>query len=181
MDAVEHALREILLQIGENPDREGLRGTPDRIKRSWETLYGGYIMRPEDFMTVFEDDSCEQMVVLKNIEMYSTCEHHMISFVGRAHLGYIPNGRVIGVSILARILEMYSRRLQIQERIGEQVTSCIMEYLQPLGAACIIEAQHLCMQARGVQKQNSVMTTSSLKGEFLKADVKAEFIQLIKL
>lgn len=177
----EDAVVRLLQYIGEDPNREGLRKTPARVVRSYDELFGGYKQKVEDLMTVFEDGACQEMVVLKSVEMSSACEHHMLPFRGVAHVGYIPNKRVIGVSKLARLVDMFSRRLQIQERIGQQVTSALDEYLQPLGSACVIEAQHLCMACRGVMKQNSVMVTSSLTGEFLnKIEVRQEFMSLIK-
>jgi len=170
----------IIEHIGENPLREGLVGTPKRILKSFETLYSGYSQDPANLLTTFVDGACDQMVVLRDIEFFSTCEHHMLPFFGRAHIGYIPEGRVIGVSKLARLLEVFSRRLQIQERIGDQVTGALMEHLQPQGCGCILEAKHLCMTCRGVGKQNSVMITSSMKGTFLQQDVKQEFLGFIK-
>ena len=171
----------LLQYIGEDPKREGLRETPKRVIRSYETLLGGYRQDPKDVMKVFEDGACDEMVLLKNCEFSSTCEHHMLPFVGKAHIAYIPNGKVIGVSKLARILEIYARRLQIQERIGQQVTQCLMDHLQPKGAACILEAKHLCMTCRGVQKQDSIMVTSSLRGVFLDdARTRAEFLAMVK-
>jgi len=170
-----------LLYIGENPKREGLLKTPERVVKSWKELYAGYDKDPKDIMTTFKDGACDEMVVLKDIEMYSMCEHHLLPFFGKVHIAYIPDGKVIGVSKLARLLEIFARRAQIQERIGEQVTGALMEYLQPKGAACIIEATHLCMMARGIQKQNSTMVTSSLKGVFLdKLDVRNELMRLIR-
>jgi GTP cyclohydrolase I len=160
-------IRRLLEYIGENPDREGLKETPNRVIRSYDTLYGGYKQKPKDVMKVFEEGACDEMVLLKNIHFSSTCEHHMLPFTGRASIAYIPDGKVIGVSKLARILEIYARRLQIQERIGSQVTDCLMKYLKPKGAACVLEATHGCMVCRGVQKQDSVMVTSSLTGIFL--------------
>lgn len=175
-------IRRILQYIGEDQSREGLIKTPDRVVRSFEKLYGGYKQRVEDVMTaVFEDGACDEMVIARDIEVYSTCEHHMLPFFGRAHIGYVPNGKVLGVSKLARLLEVFSRRLQIQERLGKQVTSALMEHLQPKGAACVIEAQHLCMLARGVEKQNSVMVTSSLEGVFRNQPAtRAEFFSVIQ-
>lgn len=171
----------LLQYIGEDPEREGLKETPQRVIRSYETLFGGYKQKPEDVIKVFEDGACDEMVLLKGIEFSSCCEHHMLPFVGKAHIAYIPDKRVIGVSKLARILDIYARRLQIQERIGQQVTQCLMEYLQPKGAACILQAQHLCMTCRGVQKQDSVMVTSSLRGVFLDdARARAEFMSLVR-
>lgn len=167
--------------IGENPMREGLIETPVRVVRSWKELYSGYNKNPADILKVFEDGACDEMVLLKNIEFYSMCEHHLLPFFGKAHIAYIPNGKVVGISKLARLLEIFSRRAQIQERLGQQITSTLDELLQPLGSACILEAQHFCMTSRGVQKQNSVMVTSSLTGVFReKAEVRTEFMGLIK-
>jgi GTP cyclohydrolase I len=175
-------IKGILAQLGEDPSRDGLKNTPLRVVKSWKELYGGYSQKPEDVLTVFEKGTYDQIVVLKHIEFYSTCEHHMLPFSGVAHIGYLPGDKVIGISKLARLLEIYARRLQIQERIGEQVTEALMIHLKALGAGCIIDAKHSCIQCRGIQKQNSVMTTSSVKGIF-KEDptVKQEFIDLIRL
>lgn len=174
-------LRFQLKSIGEDPDREGLVKTPSRIIRSWDEIYSGYHESPEELFTTFEAGNYDQIVLLKDIEMYSMCEHHMLPFFGKAHIAYIPNERVIGISKLARLLDVYARRLQIQERIGQQVTADLMKYLNPKGAACIIEATHMCMKMRGVGKQNSVMTTSSLKGVFLEeVSARTELLQLIK-
>jgi len=156
-----------LQYIGEDPEREGLKDTPNRVIRSWEELYSGYKARPEDIFKTFDSGGYNQIVLLKDIEMYSTCEHHLLPFFGKAHVAYIPNDRVIGISKLARLVEIYSRRLQIQERIGEQVTETLMKYLQPKGAACIIQAVHMCMRMRGCNKQNSIMISSSIKGCFM--------------
>ena len=172
-------IRRILEYIGEDPERDGLKNTPERVIKSYEKLFGGYKQKPEDVITAFEQ-SCDEMVLLKSIEFYSFCEHHMLPFYGKAHIAYIPNGKVIGISKLARILEIYSRRLQIQERLCQQVTQAIEKVLKPLGAACVLEARHHCMICRGVEKQNSIMVTSSLTGVF-KTDIstRAEFINMI--
>lgn len=167
--------------IGDDPNREGLLETPDRVIRSWEELYSGYNKNPEDVFKVFENPGYDQMVLSKNINFFSTCEHHNLQFFGKAHIAYIPNGKVIGISKLSRLLEIYARRLQIQERIGEQVTDALMKYLEPKGAACIIQAQHMCMMARGVKQQDSTMITSSLKGCFLESSVKQELFSMIRL
>ena len=165
---LELLIRKLIRQIGDDPDREGLSLTPERVMKSWKTLFGGYGQSPQDFMTTFKE-SCSEIVLLKDIEFYSTCEHHMLPFIGKAHIAYIPtDNTIIGSSKLVRLLEIYTRRLQIQERIGEQVTEALMKHLKPSGAACILEAQHLCMLARGVKKQGSIMVTSSLKGVFMK-------------
>lgn len=171
----------MLSAINENPNREGLVDTPKRVIKSWQEIYSGYSKDPKDVLTVFESDGYDQIVLLKDIEMYSMCEHHMLPFFGKAHVAYIPDGKVIGISKLARLVDIYARRLQIQERIGEQVTNALMEHLKPKAAACIIEAQHLCMLMRGVNKQNSVMVTSSLRGVFLTDPAaKNELMNLIR-
>lgn len=178
-EGIEDNVLRLLQFIGEDPERDGLRDTPKRIIRSYSELYSGYKKDPKDVITVFKDSS-DEMVVLRDIEFYSMCEHHMLPFFGKAHIAYIPNGRVIGISKLARILEIYTRRLQIQERIGTQVTTTIDRFLAPHGAACVLEAQHLCMTSRGVGKQNSVMVTSSLTGAFLDDEkARSEFMSMI--
>jgi len=168
--------------IGEDPDREGLIDTPKRILRMWSAeIFYGYEQNPADLFITFAADGYDQIILLKDIELYSMCEHHMLPFYGKAHVAYVPNKKVIGISKLARLVDIYARRLQIQERIGDQVTDAIMNYLGALGAACIIEATHMCMRMRGVEKQNSVMVTSSMKGDFLtNPPLKAELIQLIE-
>jgi len=162
------AISDSLRYIGEDPEREGLRETPARVIKSWETLYGGYKETPEEVIKTFDTPGTQHgMVVLRDIEFYSTCEHHMLPFFGKAHIGYLPGRVVLGVSKLARLLEVYTRRLQIQERIGEEVVSALMVHLPDCkGAGCVLEAQHMCMTARGVQKQHSVMVTSCLAGVF---------------
>jgi len=178
------ALRSMMEAVGDDPHREGLRASPQRILRSWQRLYGGYQLKPEDVLTTFEEKELfphNQIILLKNIEFYSTCEHHMLPFFGKAHIAYLPSNRIVGISKLARILEIYARRLQLQERIGHQVTQALMTHLNALGAACVLEAQHFCMIARGVEKQNSIMVTSSLRGIFLKnPQTRAELMSLIR-
>ena len=166
--------------IGEDVSREGLRDTPSRVVRSWSTLFGGYKQQPQDILRCFEDGACDEMVLLKDIEFYSHCEHHIMPFHGRVHIGYLPNKRVVGVSKLARLVEMYSRRLQIQERLGQQIADAIMEHVGARGAACMIEAQHFCMTSRGVQKQNSIMVTSALRGCMREEAARDEFLRLVK-
>lgn len=176
----QHFIRQQLLYIGEDPDRDGLRETPARVVRALDEMLCGYQQDPASVFKTFEDNSCNELVMLKAVEFYSNCEHHMLPFFGKAHIGYIPNNRVIGISKLARLLDIFARRLQIQERIGRQVTDAIMEHLKPKGAACVIEAQHLCMRCRGVGKQNSIMVTSSLTGVFIESPAaRAEFMGLI--
>jgi len=174
-------VKSIIKYIGEDPDREGLLDTPGRVIKSWSELYCGYSKNVEDVFKTFDADGYDSIVILKDIEFYSTCEHHMLPFFGKAHIAYIPTARVVGISKLARLLEIYSRRLQIQERIGKQITATLDKYLNPKGSACILEAQHFCMTARGINKQNSVMVTSSLTGSFKNnMDTKLELMRLIK-
>lgn len=173
-------IRRQLEYIGENPDREGLIDTPRRIVKMWKEIYAGYSMKVEDILTTFSADGYDQIILLKDIEFYSMCEHHNVPFYGKVHVAYLPGEKIVGISKLARLVDMYSKRMQIQERIGEQVTDALMKYLQPKGAACIIEASHLCMKMRGVEKQNSVMVTSSMKGAFLDNEsLKQELLNLI--
>lgn len=182
-EAIAAGIKTILYNIGENPDREGLKETPMRAAKAWNFLTSGYHQDPAAVMKQFDSDGYNQLILLKDIEVFSLCEHHMLPFIGRAHVAYIPKGKVLGVSKMARVVDIFARRLQIQERLGEQVAMAIMEHLQPVGAACIIEASHLCMQMRGVEKQHSKMITSSLKGVFLEDSTKghsarAELMQL---
>lgn len=184
IDNAHEVIKRMIELIGDDPNRPGLQETPMRVMRSWGELFSGYRFDPASVFKVFEE-GVDEMVLIKDIEFYSTCEHHLVPFYGKAHIAYVPNlGRVIGASKLPRLLEGFSRRLQIQERICMQVTKALMgaEFqLCPKGAACVLEAKHLCMCSRGVGKQNAVMVTSSLEGVF-KDDPKtrAEFIQLIR-
>ena len=174
-------VRGFLSLIGEDPSREGLLETPKRVLKSWEFLFSGYKKDPKEVFKTFDSSGYDELVLLKNCEIYSMCEHHALPFFGQAHVAYIADGRVIGISKLARLLEIYSRRLQIQERLGEQITEALMTNLKCKGAACIIEATHLCMRMRGVEKQNSIMVTSSLKGVFkTKVNSRMELLSLIK-
>jgi len=181
--SVSHAMnlvRGLLTAIGETTQREGLRETPFRVVKSWQQIYGGYDVSPAELITTFSEvEGYDQIIVLRNIEFYSTCEHHMLPFTGYGHVAYLPRNRVIGISKLARLLDCFARRLQIQERIGQQVTQALEEYLEPSGSACILVAKHHCMSCRGVQKQNSEMVTSSLTGLFLEQQVKEELFSLI--
>lgn len=179
-DASAHdAVTRFLQVIGEDPARDGLLETPERVVKSWGHIYSGYGKDPADCLKEFEDDY-DEMVILKDVEFYSTCEHHLQPFYGKAHIGYIPNGKVVGISKLARVLDIYSRRLRIQERICQQVTAALDTHLSPKGSACVLEAKHFCMMCRGVEKQNSVMLTSSLTGAFREAAVRSEFFSLIR-
>jgi len=174
-------VEQMITFIGDDPNREGLRQTPERVIKSWHQIFAGYTQNPEEIFKTFEADGYDEIVLLKNIEFYSMCEHHILPFFGKIHIAYIPKGRVIGISKLARLAEIYTRRLQIQERIGIQIVSDLEKYLKPLGVACIIEAQHFCMIARGIQKQNSIMVTSALTGVFkTKIEAREELIRLIK-
>lgn len=177
----EEIVRQYLVQIGEDPTRPGLLETPERVVKSWAELYSGYTVDPADVFKTFEHSDDEQgLVYLKDIEFSSMCEHHLLPFWGVAHIGYIPNGRVIGISKLARLLDIFTRRLQIQERIAEQVTSALMLHLQPKGAACVLESVHHCIVARGVRKQKAVMGYSSMKGALLTDfNARNEFITLV--
>lgn len=173
--------KEILRLIGEDPEREGLLKTPERVAKSIQFLTKGY---EEDGSAIlrsamFKEDY-QQMVVEKDIELYSMCEHHMLPFYGKAHIAYIPNGYITGLSKIARVVETYARRLQVQERLTVQIRDCIQETLNPLGVAVVIEASHMCMQIRGVEKQHSITTTSAFTGIFLKSDkTRNEFLKLI--
>lgn len=169
-----------LAQLGEDPDREGLLNTPDRVAKSMRWLTRGYDMRPEDAIgdAIFEEGH-HNMVLVKDIEMYSLCEHHMLPFFGKVHVAYIPDGRIVGLSKLPRIVEVFARRLQVQERLTEQIATALMDILQPLGVGVVIEAAHLCMMMRGVEKQNSKTITSVMKGVFLKDNrTREEFLRL---
>ncbi len=183
-EEIRKTLKGILEYIGEDPTREGLIDTPDRMIKSWSKIFGGYNNDPKKVLTIFAEDDVipyNQIILLKDIEFYSTCEHHFLPFSGKAHIAYIPRDKIVGISKLARLLEIFSRRLQVQERIGNQVTTAIMDNLDAKAAACIIEAKHFCMTSRGVEKQNSVMVTSSLKGHFLNsAEGRIELLNLIK-
>jgi GTP cyclohydrolase I len=177
----ERLIRELLVEIGEDPDREGLRDTPNRMARSLEFLTSGYRADVQKLINnaIFTQET-NNMVIARDIEVYSLCEHHMLPFFGRCHIGYISKGRVFGVSKLARLADMYARRLQIQERLTEQIARAIMDSINAEGVGVVIEAQHLCMMMRGVEKQNSMMTTSSVLGSFHDdVPTRNEFLTLI--
>jgi GTP cyclohydrolase IA len=171
----------VLKLIGEDPDREGLKKTPERVAKALHFLTNGYNKNPCKIINSakFKEDY-KQMVLVKDIDIYSMCEHHMLPFFGRAHVAYIPNGYITGLSKIARVVETFSRRLQVQERLTTEIRDCLQDCLNPLGVAVVIEAQHMCMQIRGVQKQNSVTTTSAFTGIFLeKLNTREEFVHLI--
>jgi GTP cyclohydrolase I len=171
---------EILKLIGENPEREGLHDTPMRVAKALQFLTHGYDANPEEILNSakFKEDY-RQMVIVKDIEIYSMCEHHMIPFIGKAHVAYIPNGYIVGLSKIPRVVDAFARRLQVQERLTTQIKDCIQDTLKPLGVAVVIEAKHLCMSMRGIQKQNSVTTTSDFTGAFLTDKTRQEFLHLI--
>jgi GTP cyclohydrolase I len=171
---------EILKLIGENPGREGLLKTPERIAKAMQFLTHGYDLNPEEILrsAMFKEDY-KQMVIVKDIEIYSMCEHHMIPFFGKAHVAYIPNGYIVGLSKIPRVVDAYARRLQVQERLTTQIKEAIHNTLHPLGVAVVIEAVHMCMSMRGIQKQNSVTTTSDFTGAFLVDKTRSEFLHLI--
>jgi GTP cyclohydrolase I len=170
----------IIENLGEDVTREGLEKTPERVAKAMQYLTHGYDLDPLDILksALFTEDH-QQMIVVKDIEVYSMCEHHMLPFFGKAHVAYIPNGKIVGLSKIPRIVDAFARRMQVQERLTDQIKSCIQEALEPLGVAVVIEAQHMCMQMRGIQKQNSVTTTSSFTGAFEKDKTRKEFISLI--
>ncbi len=175
------AIRILLADLGEDPDREGLVGTPDRVRRMYTELTDGYLTDPETLVNdATFNVSYDEMVVVRDIEFYSLCEHHLLPFFGKAHVGYLPNGRVIGLSKIPRAVDMYAHRLQVQERLTQQVATFLMERLQPKGVACVIEATHLCTVMRGVRKQEATMVTSAMLGTFRRdARTRAEFLTFI--
>lgn len=170
----------IITNLGEDIEREGLKKTPERVAKAMQFLTHGYELNPAEILrsAMFAEDY-RQMVIVKDIEVFSMCEHHMLPFFGKVHVAYIPNGHIVGLSKIPRIVDAFARRLQVQERLTTQIRDCIQDTLNPLGVAVVIEAQHLCMQMRGVQKQNSVTTTSAFTGEFLIDKTRSEFISLI--
>lgn len=179
---MEDLIRQMLRKLGEDPDREGLRDTPSRMAKSMEFLTEGYRLDPEILINnaIFNED-CNHMVIVRDIEVYSLCEHHMLPFFGRCHIGYIPYGRVFGVSKLARLVDCFARRLQLQERLTQEVAHVIRDAINPEGVGVVIEAQHLCMMMRGVQKQNSMMVTSAMLGSFHDSvATRNEFLHLIQ-
>ena len=181
VDKLEELYLQIIKDIGEDPQREGLEKTPARAAKALQYLTRGYRQTVEEVVNnaIFESDN-DQMILVKNIELYSLCEHHLLPFIGKCHVAYIPTGKVIGLSKIARIVDMYARRLQIQENLTKQIADTVMDAIQPAGVGVIIEAQHLCMMMRGVEKQNSKMTTSMMLGTFLDHDrTRSEFLRLV--
>jgi GTP cyclohydrolase IA len=179
---IEHAVREILLAVGEDPDRDGLRETPARVARAFNEQFAGLRLEPIDVLTTVFDADHEEMVLVRDIELYSTCEHHLLPFIGRAHVGYIPNekGQITGLSKLARLVDVYARRPQVQERMTSQIADAMMATLEPRGVIVIIEAEHLCMTMRGVRKPGAKTVTSAVRGIFLNSEItRAEAMSLL--
>ncbi len=172
--------KEIITLLGENPEREGLMKSPERVSKAMQFLMNGYEQEPEEIIrsAMFSEDY-RQMVIVKDIDFYSMCEHHMLPFFGKAHVAYIPNHHITGLSKIARVVEVFARRMQLQERMTTQIKECIQKTLNPLGVMVILEAQHLCMQMRGIQKQHSITTTSDFTGVFQQAKTREEFMNLI--
>lgn len=185
IDDTDHraTITRLLRIIGEDPDREGLSETPDRVLKAWEFMCGGYKIEPESVLKAFEDGSegCDEMVIQKNIPVWSTCEHHMLPFFGVAHIAYIPNGKVLGLSKFARLTDVFARRLQVQERLTTQIADALMTHLEPLGVGVVLQCRHTCMEARGVQKAGSVTTTSKVLGNFkTHPEVRNEFLSMVR-
>ena len=181
-NTLEKNYRQILKEIGENPDREGLLKTPERVAKAMKFLTSGYEINPDEIIqqAVF-NETYSEMVLVKDIEVYSMCEHHVLPFFGKAHIAYIPDGKIVGLSKIPRVVDAYSRRLQVQERLTIEIRDCLQRTLNPKGVAVVLECSHMCMQMRGVQKQNSATTTSAFTGVFLENDpTRKEFINLIK-
>ena len=180
-DQIKSYFEEIIDLLGENKNREGLLKTPERASKALKFLTEGYEKDPEQVLqSAMFQENYNEMVIVKDIELYSLCEHHMLPFFGKAHLAYIPNGHIVGLSKLPRIVDIFSRRLQVQERLTEQILDCINSTLNPKGVAVVIEASHMCMMMRGVQKQNSTTTTSGFRGAFRGTDTRNEFLNLVK-
>jgi len=174
-------IKRILTLMGEDTDREGLLKTPERVAKAMMTLTGGYDIDPREVLNSAKfKEGYSQMVIVKDIDFYSLCEHHLLPFFGKAHVAYIPNGHITGLSKIARVVDIYSHRLQVQERMTSQIKECIQETLNPLGVMVVIEAKHMCMQMRGVEKQNSITTTSDFTGAFNQAKTREEFMNLIR-
>lgn len=174
-------IAELIKSLGEDLGREGLKDTPRRVDEAWKHLFSGYTKNPADVLTVFENEGYDEMILVKNVEFYSHCEHHLLPFFGKAHIAYIPKDKIIGLSKLPRLVEIFSRRLQNQERLTTQIANALQELLDPKGVAVVLEAKHFCMMARGVEKQLSEVSSSALKGLFKKnPSTREEFLRLIK-
>ncbi len=179
--SIENLIQDLLISIGEDPTRQGLKRTPNRVAASYKTLTAGYKLKPKDVLNgAIFDEEYDEMVVMKEIDLFSLCEHHLLPFYGKCHVAYIPNGKIVGLSKIPRIVELFARRLQVQERLTAQIANCLEEALQPLGVAVIIEALHLCLAMRGVEKQNAVCVTSTMLGVFRNdRGTRMEFMNLI--
>lgn len=178
---IESLIKQLIEEIGEDPNREGLKKTPKRVANSFAKLFGGYDKDLNELLTTFDGESYDEMIICKGIDFYSNCEHHMQPFFGQVSIGYIPDKKIIGISKLPRIVETFSRRLQNQERLTMQIANTLHELLNPKGVGVVIEAKHLCMLSRGVEKQNAIMTTSSYRGLFKNnAKTRSEFLRLIE-
>jgi GTP cyclohydrolase I len=179
--ALSEHMHEVIRLLGEDPEREGLLKTPERVAKAYQYLLHGYCM---DHRAILESalfrESYSEMILVKDIELYSLCEHHMLPFFGKAHVAYIPNGQIVGLSKIPRVVDVFARRLQVQERLTIQIRDAIQDVLQPQGVAVVIEAQHLCMMMRGAEKQNSVTTTSAMSGQFMDPSTRSEFMRLIQ-
>ncbi len=180
MQQIQHLFRDLIGYLGEDQTRDGLLKTPERAAKAMQYLTHGYDLNPAKvLMSAMFAEEYSEMVIVKDIEVYSLCEHHLLPFFGKAHVAYIPNGHIVGLSKIPRVVDIFARRLQVQERLTHEVLKCIDETLKPLGAAVVIEAKHMCMMMRGVQKQNSTTTTSAFTGQFMKVETRNEFLQLI--
>ena len=180
-EKLENLYKKVIETIGEDPNREGLKETPSRIAKSMTKLFGGYNQDPKEMVTVFDGENYDEMIICKNIDFYSNCEHHMQPFFGKISIGYIPKKKIIGLSKLPRLVEVYSRRLQNQERLTMQIANALYELIEPKGVGVVIEGKHFCMMARGVEKQNASMTTSNFRGLFKKDQkTRSEFLKLIR-
>lgn len=177
----ENAVKSMMLHVGEDPNREGLLETPKRVKKAYEFIYGGYKEDPQEILSkALFTSSNEEMVLIRDIEFYSTCEHHLLPIIGRVHVAYIPDGKVVGLSKIPRVVDVFARRMQIQEQLTEQIADAIMNSIAPKGVAVVIQARHMCMEMRGVEKINSTTTTSALRGLFKRDEkTRAEFFSLI--
>lgn len=180
IDRIASHYEAILSDLGEDPSREGLLKTPERVAKALQFLTHGYDTKPDEMLrsAMFKEDY-SQMVIVKDIEVFSMCEHHMLPFFGKAHVAYIPNGHIVGLSKIPRVVDAFARRLQVQERLTNEIRDCIQNTLKPAGVAIVIECKHLCMSMRGIQKQNSVTTTSAFTGEFANETTRSEFLKLI--
>ncbi|MDQ3015256.1 MAG: GTP cyclohydrolase I FolE [Bacteroidota bacterium] len=180
VEATQKLFAELIVQLGEDPNRDGLLKTPERAAKAMHYLTHGYDLDPGKILrsAMFQEEYSE-MVIVKDIELYSMCEHHMLPFFGKAHIAYIPNGYIVGLSKIPRVVDIFARRLQVQERLTHEILDCIETNLKPQGCAVVIEAKHMCMMMRGVQKQNSTTTTSAFTGQFMKVETRTEFLHLI--